>query len=289
LLLNIDKREQAVASFFADLHRSIFDPNFYREAVERSRGRVFFFFFKLLLFTALIMGFSKTYYLVHSERGIAPLVNAMFGEMEIKDGRLVTEFEQPYAVPSGLTAELMNRLVGYSGFFGRLPDNFLVVDTRTPPTEYKFALTGPAILLKESAVDLRRMEMELPYKFFISVSDFKFPVAAVQEFLNRNFASFALNFFLISLFFGFFTMTLSVFFLSLASYVFTLDRSGGYRRFVRLACYAITPVMLGNAFVAASGVSAEWTWHVFIVISTLLMFRAMRHGQSNQNKNTEAV
>jgi len=72
-----------------------------------------------------------------------------------------------------------------------------------------------------------------------------------------------------------------VFFLSFAAFVFRVDRARGYWYFVRLASYAISPVVLGAALVSLSGVSADWTWHVFIIISTILMFRAMMQTSSD--------
>ncbi|MDR2578771.1 MAG: DUF1189 domain-containing protein [Chitinispirillales bacterium] len=261
-------------SFFSDLHKSIFDLGFYREAVKRSRGRVVMFMLKLLVLTALVTGVSKTYYLLHSERGVAPLISAVFSGMEIVDGRLVTELEQPYDMSGVMPAELLGRLMGYPHLFERTPKNFLVVDTRTPPVAYEGA-DAPHVLLGETSVEFRVVRMEIPYKNITGSENFQFTASAVQGVLNRNAVSFALQFFMGALFFGFFTMMISAFFLSLAAYIFAIDRRGGYGRFARLASYAITPVMLGSALVAVSGVSAEWTWHVFIIISTIIMFRAM--------------
>jgi len=262
--------------FFSDLHRSIFDPNFYREALTRPRGRVVLFMLKMLIFTALILCATRTYYLLHSERGIAPLIGVMFGDMEIRDGHLKTELEQPYEVPGDALAVLMNRLVGQSRFFERVPDNFMVVDTRRSTlTATGDGAASPKVVLGESSVAFPEMRMEMPYNTIVAGGNFEFSAASVQAFLDRHTVSFLLHFFLMGLFFGTFTILLSVFFLSLAAYVFRSERAKGYPHYVRLACYAVTPVMLGSALVAASGVSAEWTWHVFIILSTLLMFRAM--------------
>jgi len=261
-------------AFFSDLHRSIFDPHFYRDAIARPRLRVVMFLFKLLLLTALITGFSKSYYLLHSTRGIAPVINVLFGDLEIRDGRLSASREVPYELPGGLVAGLMSRLVGYANFFERAPDNFVVVDTRAPAAYG--AETAPGILLGETSARFSEIRVDIPYERIVG-KNFSFTVPAIQAFLDKNKLSFALHFFILNFFFGLFTVTLSVFFLSLAAYIFSVDRAKGFKYFFRLACFAITPVMVGTALVSISGVDAAWSWHLFIIISTIVMFRAIVH------------
>jgi len=265
-------------AFFSDLHRSIFDARFYREAVTRSRGRVLLFMAALLLLTSVVAGLAKAFYFVHPERGVAALAGSLFGGMEIRDGRLLTDREPPYSISGSSLAALMDRLAGgYPRFFDteRMPDNFLVVDTRTPPAPYAMGPSAPAIVLKETAVDFVNMRVEIPYAALFGRKNMQFTASAVQEYLNAGRGYAAAHFIILSLFSGFFSITLSAAFLSLAAYIFTTDRSNGYGYFLRLACYSVTPVTLGAALVSLSGVSADWTWHVFIIISTILMFRAM--------------
>jgi hypothetical protein len=229
---------------------------------------------KLIIFTSLIMGFAKAYYFVHSDRGVAALVSAVFGDMEIREGRLTANREVPYAITGNDLAELMDRLAGYPRFFDKMPENFIVVDTRTPPVTHSGA-AAPAIVLKGSSVEFVNMRVEMPYEALIGKRNIEFTVQAVQDYISGNKSYVAAHFIITSLFFGFFSIALSALLLSFAAYVFSVDRSCGYRSFLRLACYSVTPVTLGAAIVSMSGVNAEWTWHVFIVISTVLMFRAI--------------
>jgi hypothetical protein len=265
-------------AFFSDLHRAIFDARFYREATWRSWGRVGLFMVKLLVLTSLVTGFARAYYFVHPERGVAALVGTLFGDMEIRDGRLLTDRDQPYAISGNALAALMDRLAGHSRFFGRLPDNFLVVDTRTPPEPHGLGPSAPAVVLKRATAEFVNMRIEVPYAALIGKRNMKLTAADTQEYLNANKGYMAACFIIMSLFSGFFSITLSAAFLSLAAYIFSADRSSGYGYFLRVACYSVTPVTLGAALVSLSGVSAEWTWHVFIVISTLIMFRAIANG-----------
>jgi hypothetical protein len=245
---------------------------------------------KLLVLTSLVTGFAKAYYFVHSERGVAALAVALFDGMELRDGRLLTDREQPYSLSGNALAALMDRLMGEQHLFDRIPENVLVVDTRTPPKPYGEGGAAPAIVLREATVEFVNIRIEVPYEALIGRKNLKFTAQAFQEYLNASMGRVAMHFIIISLFFGFFSLALSAVFLSLAAYIFSSDRSNGYGHFLRLACYAVTPVTLGAALVAVSGVSAEWTWHVFIVISTILMFRAMTNSSPGKasGENSEA-
>jgi len=199
----------------------------------------------------------------------------MFGDMEIRDGRLKTERETPFEMPKGLTGALLDNLAGFRVFL-QVPDNFLVVDTRNPiPGDDK--VTGAAkVLLKESSVLFKDMRIEMPYELLVG-KDFEFTAAAVQEFLHRNMLSFMLNFFILSFFMTLFTVLICVLVLSAAAYLSSFNREKKFGYFLKIACFSISPVMIGSALVAVSGVSAEWAWFIFIILSTMLMFRAMAH------------
>jgi len=265
--------------FFSNLHRSVFDPFFYREAIKFSWLRVVGFMFTLLLLASLVSGVFKTYYLVYSERSIAPIVNAMFDGMEIRDGELHTERQAPFELSGDLTAALLDRLTGVTAF-GRMPENFAVVDNRNSFAGDDETVSAAKILLKKSSVLFKEMRIEVPYERFVG-KNFEFTVSNVQRFLYRNTIAFAINFTILGFFFTLSTVLLSVFFLSLAAYLFSVDRTKKYGYFIRIACFSISPVMVGSALVAASGVSAEWAWYIFIVLSTMIMFRGMVHTSGN--------
>ena len=265
--------------FFSSLHRSVFHPFFIREAIKFPAFSVVMFLFKLLVLTALVSGISKTYYLLHNDRGVAPVISVMFGEMEIRDGRLKTEREVPFEMSKDLTGALLDNLVGFT-VFQQVPDNFLIVDTRDPlPADDK--VTGAAkILLKDASVLFKDMRIEVPYEKLVG-KNFEFTAEVVQGFLHRNALSFVLNFFMLSFFFTLSTVLMSLLFLSIGAYLFSFDKTKKFGYFLRIACFSISPVMIGSALVAVSGVSAEWAWYIFVILSTMLMFRAMAHASIN--------
>jgi hypothetical protein len=42
-----------------------------------------------------------------------------------------------------------------------------------------------------------------------------------------------------------------------------------------MAIFSVTPITIGTILIALSGVKLNWTWHILIFLSTLVMFRAM--------------
>ncbi|MCL2689110.1 MAG: DUF1189 family protein [Chitinispirillia bacterium] len=261
--------------FFSSLHKSIFDPAFSKEAVKLPAGRCIMFLLKLLVLTALISGLAKTYYLLHPERGAASVISAMFNGIEIRDGRLETEREVPFEMPKDLTGALLDDFVGFK-VFEQVPDNFLVVDTRNPiPAGDE--MTGAAkVVLRDTSVFFKDMRIEVPYRLLVG-KNFEFTEPAVQRVLQKNVLSFVLNFFMFSFVFTLFTVLMSVFFLSAAAYLFSFQRTKKFVYFLKIACFSISPVMIGSALVAVSGVRAEWAWYIFVILSTMIMFRAMAH------------
>ncbi len=281
-------------SFFVDVHRSIFDSSFYREVIHHSKLRVILFLVKLLILTALVSGFAQAYYLIHPMRGVAPLMEVLLKGLEVKDGHLYTDREDPRLIPTDLALSVINRFMKYPA--AEVKDTFLMVDAReTPAAENAF--TSP-IMLQDTCISFNHIQVLPVYVFLNSISDnpslslrlpvkipyrsivgkhntISFDAATVQNLLVGKLPVLLINFIFISFSYCISTVFLSIFFLTLAAFIFRVDRMRSFGFFAKLACYSITPVLVGMCLVAISGVSADWTWHVFIVISTVIMFRAM--------------
>ncbi|MFP4162353.1 MAG: DUF1189 family protein [Chitinispirillaceae bacterium] len=269
--------------FLSELHRSIFDPAFYWEVLHFKKTRIVFFIVKLLIFTSLLSGLAKTYYLTHPQRGISAQVEALFSGIEIENGRLYVNRAVPYVAPKELVASVMDRLVGVPNLFQQLPDTFLVVDTRAD-SEWRIESNPQIIMRNESVlVDMKTSQAVIPYEQILGgKKDFAFTASKIQDFFNSYFSGLVVHFVFWNLFFGASSVVLSVFFLSLAAYLFRADKLKRFSHFLKLACFSISPILVGTSLVALSGVRAEWTWHFFIIISTVVMFRAMAYTSARE-------
>lgn len=264
--------------FLSELHRSIFDPSFYWKVLSFKKAQVFFFVLKLLIFTSLVSGLAKSYYLVHPQRGISTQVETLLNGIEIKDGRLEVNRDVPYVAPKEMAVSVVNRLVGFSNLLEEVPDTFLVVDTRE--ADEWSTKPKPQILLKSSHVifDWGVLKKEVPYQDFLgSRKDFSFSADGVREFLRSRYYTLLGSFVYTNLLFGSSMTLLTIFFLSLSAYMFRADKMKGIGYYIKIACFSITPVLVGTSLVAVSGVRADWTLHIFIIISTVVMFRAMAY------------
>lgn len=240
------------------------------------KAEVFFFVLKLLIFTSLLSGLAKAYYLVHPQRGVSAQVETLLDGIEIKNGRLDVKRDVPYVAPRAMAVSVMDRLVGFSNFFQEVPDTFLVVDTRA--VDEWSSKPKPQILLKTSAVvfDWGILKKEMPYETILgSRKDFSFSAASVREFLLSRYYQLLGSFIYLNLLFESSMILLTVFFLSISAFLFRADKIKGIGYFIKIACFSITPVLVGTSLVALSGVRADWTLHIFIIISTIVMFRAM--------------
>ncbi|MBN1307496.1 MAG: hypothetical protein JXA18_06240, partial [Chitinispirillaceae bacterium] len=140
-------------------------------------------------------------------------------------------------------------------------------------------LKVPAILLKarEVAVTLAAgTTMEFTYEnILFGTRDLDFTADQIERFLKRHIGT---------IFFGYLVSTLlhqgmlfffSIFFLALAAYIFRVERKRTLKEYLKASSFAISPIAVGSALVAISGVKIEWIWHLLIVLSTVVMFRAI--------------
>jgi hypothetical protein len=94
--------------FFWTLHRAIFEPNYFKEIKEHSRLKVFLFLLSLLLFASVVIGVSRTYYLMDTKKGIPAIFNSALNNLEIKDGLLLPNQPTPYIPPTYLTLPILD-------------------------------------------------------------------------------------------------------------------------------------------------------------------------------------
>ncbi|MBN1575772.1 MAG: DUF1189 family protein [Chitinispirillaceae bacterium] len=263
-------------NFFVSLHRSVLEPGFYREAIALPRREIAGYFFKLLFFFALITAGADTWYLINGQRGIPRMLAAAFPGMALRDGILQPAKETPYVVPSYLVAPILNQLLGLPAMFNPEAESLVVVDTAR---RSNVPLKVPVILLKarEAVVVLAAgTTMEFTYEnILFGTRDLDFTVDQIGRFLKRHIGT---------VFFGYFFSTLlhqgvlflfSIFFLALAAYIFRVERKRTLKEYLKTSTFAISPLAVGSALVAISGVKIEWIWHMLIFLSTIVMFRAI--------------
>lgn len=235
----------------------------------------------LLAFFSFFIAVSNVQHLVNKADGVPKDIAEAFPGMEIRDGKLYPPTDTPYVPPMYLILSIIRKMAGNQLF--ALPeimsieaDSMVVVDTAEVP---RLRLKAPVMVLKADRIAMvidavRRMEF--PYDWLMSgEQDLDFTVEGIHEFLMGKVLSWFFGYFIIAIFVQTGKFLASIFFLAFAAYIFRLERQRTLKDFLRISCFAISPIALGSALVAIANVNFIWTSHVMILLATVVMFRAI--------------
>ena len=274
-------------SLFGDLHSSIFSARFYERISEKSAGEAVRFFILVCIGTAIISGAAHTYFSFDRKTGIAVQLSAMLNGMKFKNGSLDPHVATPYVPGTMHLEKLLNTLFCMPSLFTELPDSFFIVDTsksallrKSPHTQI---LMGERYLYVNPGTSV---SFTVPYSLIVKDGDLVVTEESVQVLLKKYLVVVALNFFIQTGFVNTLVFLLSIVFLTFAAYIFRLERARKFGNFLKTACFAASPVYVGTNFVALSGTTFFWTWHVLILIATFVMFRGVMASQKNTGRPT---
>lgn len=273
--------------FFLQLHRSVLDPSFYKEAIAYPRRTVIGFVFGLLFFTVFLTGLSQTYYLIDKQKGISDLFENAFGGMEIRDGVLDPKVATPYFPPAYKIMPILDRFFGTPHLFSGTSDSVIVVDTGAVNS---YLLHAPIIVMGADRLSLlfnKQTSFQIPYRnFLFGTERLRFTSDSVRAFLIKNFVTLLIyawitNFTQYVFLFGF-----SILFLATAAFIFRIEKEYNLKKYIKIACFSVSPLSIGIILVSISGVKLEWTWHLLIFLSTVIMFRAIVASTKNSSDDS---
>jgi hypothetical protein len=274
-------------SLFGDLHSSIFSSRFYESIADKSAGEAVRFFILVCIGTAIISGAAHTYYSFDRKTGIAVQVSAMLNGMEFKNGSLDPHIATPYVPGTMHLEKLLNTLFCVPRFFTDLPDSFFVIDTSKSALAKKSLRTqilmGGRYLYVNPGTPV---SFTVPYSLMVQGGDLVVTEESVRILLKKYLVVVASNFFIQTGFINTLVFLLSIVFLTFAAYIFRLERARKFGNFLKIACFAASPVYAGTNLVALSGTTFFWTWHVLILIATFVMFRGVMASQKNTGRPT---
>jgi hypothetical protein len=259
--------------FFVQLHRSVVDPSFYVEALAYPVRKIAGFLVCLLLFTTFVSGLAQLYYLFDKKEGIPEQIETTFRGMEIKNGILASSMPMPYYPV-------------LSQYLENGSDSAIVIDTAV---KNSYLNRAPIIVMQSNRIVFAftsKKVIQIPYKTFLGVENFKFTAGFIREFLTRNIVQLILYIWIAAFFQNIIFLAFSVLFLTLAAFIFRIEKQYSLKDYLRVACFAVSPVSIGTILVAISGVKFPWTWHLFIFISTIVMFRAIVATTRNSNNDS---
>lgn len=241
-----------------------------------SRKAIIRYLVILLIITSVVTAIAQTFYLIGVHRGMPETLAKAFPGMELREGRLYPPFDKPYYPPSYRIAPLLNQLIGLPTLFESEADSILLVDTASESTA---PLKVPLIILKATTVQIllgAEMTMEFPYEYFLfGTNNLHFTPDYLRKFMMSHSGGILFGYLFAALLHQCVLFSFSIFFLSAAAYIFRLDRQRTFKQYMKIACFAVSPVAVGIALVAVAGVKIAWVWHILIFLATLIMFRAI--------------
>lgn len=259
--------------FFVQLHRSVVDPSFYIEVLAYPVRKIAGFLIFLVFFTAFVSGIAQTYYLFDKKTAFPEQIEAVFKGIEIKNGILSSSMPTPY-------------YPALNQYFENGSDSTVVIDTAIGKS---YLNRAPIMIMQSNRIVFAftpKKAIQIPYKTFLGVENFKFTADYIRAFLARNFIQFLFYIWIISLAQNAIFLAFSVLFLTLAAFIFRIEKRYSLKDYLKVACFAVSAVSIGTILVAISGVKFQWTWHLFIFISTIIMFRAIVATTRNSNDDS---
>lgn len=270
---------------FVALHKSIFSGEFYKGVIGLTAGGIIKFLLLVCLGTALISGISHLYYVVGPSSNLDAEISQAFGGIELDSGLLRPHRPLPYIPDNAHVSKAFAQLFFIPQSSAFVPDSFVIIDTsasalRHVSSSTMFLLTGKRLVVNPgSKFSYDRPYNEITGKLHVTVSK-----ESVRKLLV-HLAGFLAVFYCIwagitnaGVYF------LSILFLAFIAYIFRIERKRSLSEFVAMACFAASPVYIGTNIVAISGTTVSWTWHVFILISTFVMFRGVQSTSQISNR-----
>jgi hypothetical protein len=263
-------------SLLRQVHRSIFDLALYREIPELGRRAIFLYVLKLVLVASVISAVAHTGYVFSAKRGTAAAIAAAMKGIAIKDGRLVSDRLLPYEIPSDELTAIYRCFLPVPATIDSLETPRFIVDTSANQP----LRTIPSIIMRSTDMAFYSAPGEpqlFPYfkKSWYGPLNVDFTESRIKEVLKKT----VVFIFLINLTWDGLSCAGLVAFcicmLGLAAYIFRSDRSRGVAYYLGIAGFAITPIPVGMVVVALSDVNIPGSWHFLVIMSVVVMFRAL--------------
>jgi hypothetical protein len=169
-------------------------------------------------------------------------------------------------------------------------DSIVIFDTTISG---QYPLKVPVALLKKNVLYIvfgKKHAYPIPYSaLFFGEKNLKFNAQEISRFLNSHISAIFVNCFFTSFFRNLFVLIFSIVFLATAAFIFRVEKTLKFFFYIKVACFAVTPISIGTVIVALSGVRVAWTWQLLILISTIVMFRALIASIVTTNKPGEEL
>jgi hypothetical protein len=207
-------------------------------------------------------------------------VPALFPGMEIKGGRLDPKRVTPYYSDARSTASLyaifsVTDPVSEAVF----PESTILVDTSASvdlsvKSGVKFIFTSESMVLSMSGMKPRHFSYA---SFFPGMTSIILDNKNITGLMKSYFSVFYVINLAQHIMSDAVSVAFAVIFLSFAAYIFNNEgRRRKYGDYLKMAFFAASPIPVLTILAAAASVRFEWIWQAGVMVSTIVMFRALR-------------
>lgn len=276
--------------FFTQIHRSITDPSYYLEILTFPVSKIVFYLLKLLLLAAFVASIVHTIRLVNHETGLPSVLPSLFKDIVIFEGKMEVVSETPYQLDLPYVVELYSQMYDLpydmAGQMFQLSDSSIIID-KNREIVYDGQSTINLLLSEDSIfVNAKIKILSFPYTLWgMTKNRIQFTKEGVGRWVKRkSFSLFQYSLFL-HLMYVFFRLVISIFFITIATYIFKLGRFAGFSVVMKISCFAVTPIVIENCISSLAGVKLYWTWQLSVFVATIVVYRAINHISSYKKKS----
>lgn len=252
------------------------DPAWHTKPQASSFRSAIFYFIRIALLAGLCAGVAHTGYALYSKNSLAKQLAQVLPNSEIKSGRLIPAMPVPALVNTERLSTALTMLFMINGFEA-LPDSFVVVDTTGTirvgdRSTVRLLLTADKLIVNPGT----NYAMSIPYSRFIPLSEtLTFNPQKLQNLLLRHRVDLLFHFVVLGLMINFFSLCGTMFFLAVTGFILSMRSKISFGRYMVISLYSITPAAVGTIVVAVSGTHFYWMWQILLIVSTIVMYRAV--------------
>ncbi len=275
-------------NLFNQIHSSIVSPPFYRTVSKLTARQVVWFVLRIVLLTATIEAAIHTYQSVSLESGIPRYLSKIMDGIRIHKGELISDKGAIFVPAKAYVRDFVAFISSTSTQYINLPDSSILIDTREE--EQRATSVKPFIRLLPRKMEINNGATVVPIEYtslFGSNGEISFTSPEIKSFLHSNIvavSSFFLVFYIIK---SGADILFALFFLTFAAYIFRKGRKD-LAHSLKIASFAISPIAVAHILVAFSMTRMEWTGQAALIVSSVVLFRAIKSTGPRPEESSES-
>ncbi len=281
--------------FLVQIHRAITDPSYYNDIVALRFRSAFWFFIRILCVFALLAAVVHTSLLTRKGSELSKTLAEIFTGITIQKNTMQLPAVLPYIPPARTIATIIDVINNTNSNGAVVPESLLVFDTTHIPSQssrfIQFGATAISIHFRGKSNGI-----EFPYKQVLdSTGNGDFSQTSIEHFFGRLWPSLFVGALIQNVIVLFSAAIAALFFLFGIAIFSGAYFKIGFKAFMKISCFALTPSLIGCMLMLVSGTRATlpfsgnavpWLFYIFVGISAFSMLRGLRYVVTSAHHGT---